>query len=230
MAKRNKFSGAALRRLIQAELATQFPEAQFDERLYGRTWTDVPSPEDPQQPIIHCDVRRPWDSGASSLEDAAKLFSRELAVFLVSRRQPKLRLDMPHYYGGQIALSATLQLSPLPVPEWSERELIDQYVDRERNAFSESEAMLRVMETETLLADRNKRLNPYGWLLLECQMFDSSRLGLRTLMSFGPENTWKSIPTHPVSPRGLASDMSVVLGVHLNYPHHIVKEPVNGQG
>jgi len=50
-----------------------------------------------------------------------------------------------------------------------------------------------------------------GWMLLECAMLDGSRLGELTILPFGPGCTFKAIPGHPVSPRGLASDMSTVV-------------------
>lgn len=52
---------------------------------------------------------------------------------------------------------------------------------------------------------------PEGWFMLECQMLDGSRLGELTILPYGPNNTFKTVPDHPVSPRGLASDMSVVV-------------------
>jgi hypothetical protein len=55
------------------------------------------------------------------------------------------------------------------------------------------------------------RFNPTGFMLLECQMMDSSLLGQCVILPYGPNNTYKEVPTHPLSPRGLASDMSVVI-------------------
>ena len=54
---------------------------------------------------------------------------------------------------------------------------------------------------------------PNGWVLLECRVLDSSRLGERVILPYGPENTLTEIPDHPVSPHGLESDQSVVIGV-----------------
>ena len=64
-----------------------------------------------------------------------------------------------------------------------------------------------------VLVGQAKMFKPDGWLLLQCQMLDSSQLGNRTILPFGPENTHKEVPGRPISPRGLASDMSVVIGV-----------------
>ena len=57
------------------------------------------------------------------------------------------------------------------------------------------------------------KYQPDGWVLLECALLDSSRAGELTILPYGPNNTLKTIPTQPVSPRGLASDMSVVVAV-----------------
>ncbi len=62
-----------------------------------------------------------------------------------------------------------------------------------------------------ILKDQKNRYKPDGWMLLECQMLDSSKIGQYTVLPYGPDNTFKRIPDHPVSPRGLASDMSVVV-------------------
>jgi hypothetical protein len=68
---------------------------------------------------------------------------------------------------------------------------------------------------ETLQAQRDK-FNPTGWMLLECQVLDSSRLGSYTVLPYGPANTFKEPITRPVSPRGLASDISIVVALLLN--------------
>ena len=64
-----------------------------------------------------------------------------------------------------------------------------------------------------ILQAQRRRYHPDGWVLLECEMMDSSWLGTMTILPYGPHNTLKSIPDHPVSPRGLASDMSSVVAV-----------------
>lgn len=51
---------------------------------------------------------------------------------------------------------------------------------------------------------------PLGFMLLRCAQMDSSYFASRTILPFGPSNTFKSIPDRPISPRGLAGDMSVV--------------------
>lgn len=59
------------------------------------------------------------------------------------------------------------------------------------------------------------RFDCVGWMLLECQMMDSSRLGSLTILPYGPNNTYKEATTAPISPRGLASDMSICIGYML---------------
>jgi hypothetical protein len=65
----------------------------------------------------------------------------------------------------------------------------------------------------TVLQAQRARYRPKGWCLLECHQLDSSRCGELTIIPFGPENTFKEPPTHPVSPRGLASDMAIVVAL-----------------
>ena len=62
------------------------------------------------------------------------------------------------------------------------------------------------------LRDRVARFTPEGFFLAECQMMDSSRLGDTIILPFGPNNTFKSVPETPFSPRGLASDTSSAIG------------------
>ncbi len=61
-----------------------------------------------------------------------------------------------------------------------------------------------------LLNQRSEFL-PDGWVLAEAQLLDSSWLGSLVVVPYGPNNTFKTIPDHPFSPRGLASDTSVVV-------------------
>lgn len=57
-----------------------------------------------------------------------------------------------------------------------------------------------------------KRFNCVGWFMLEAQLLDSSWMGSLVILPYGgEENTFKEVPTHPVSPRGLASDTSVAV-------------------
>ncbi len=64
-----------------------------------------------------------------------------------------------------------------------------------------------------VLAAQKQRYQPDGWMLLECQTMDSSRMGSLVILPYGPKNTYQVPPTRPVSPRGLASDMSMVVAL-----------------
>jgi len=64
-----------------------------------------------------------------------------------------------------------------------------------------------------VLRDRNDRFKPTGWLLLECVDLSSSRLGHYTILPYGGGATLQEIPAKPISPRGLASDMSSVVAI-----------------
>ena len=52
------------------------------------------------------------------------------------------------------------------------------------------------------------KFTPTGWVMLECLVMDTSCCGKYTIVPYGPQNTWKTIPDGYVSPRGLASDTS----------------------
>lgn len=82
-------------------------------------------------------------------------------------------------------------------------ELAHKYCDRQD---STPEGLLNVLSVQAV------KFNPIGWVLLECVDMSSSYLGSLTLLPIGPNNTHKEIPTRPISPRGLASDMSVPIG------------------
>lgn len=68
-------------------------------------------------------------------------------------------------------------------------------------------------EVRERLDDFHRTFASRGVLLLECQMLGSPLFGEYTLVAFGPRNTIKDIPTHPVSLHGLASTMSTVKAV-----------------
>lgn len=62
---------------------------------------------------------------------------------------------------------------------------------------------------ETLLAQK-ERFKPDGWILIQCVVLDSSRLGDFVILPYGGEATLKEIPPEGklFSPRGLCSDLS----------------------
>lgn len=50
-----------------------------------------------------------------------------------------------------------------------------------------------------------------GLFITECRMLDSTYMGERFVIPYGPKNTFEKPPTVPFSPRGLASDTSIVI-------------------
>lgn len=64
-----------------------------------------------------------------------------------------------------------------------------------------------------ILASQKLHYQPRCFILCQCVVLDSSRLGSQVILPVGPNNTLKEIPEVPFSPRGLASDMSSVVGV-----------------
>ena len=94
--------------------------------------------------------------------------------------------------------------SALAVPELTFEAFAEKYCERQMSS------PIGLMGT---LRTQRDKFRPVGWMMLECQMMDGSRLGELTILPFGPNNTFKAIPDHPISPRGLASDMSVVVAV-----------------
>lgn len=69
---------------------------------------------------------------------------------------------------------------------------------------------------ETLVAQKEK-FEPDGWLLLQCVVLDSSRLGEYVILPYGGRATVKEIPPEGklLSPRGLCSDLSEVVAYTL---------------
>lgn len=86
----------------------------------------------------------------------------------------------------------------------TQAELIQRYCERQESTHS---GLAQILEAQ------RERYHPEGFMLLECAMMDSSRLGDLVILPFGPNNTFKVPPTGPISPRGLASDMSIVVAV-----------------
>lgn len=74
---------------------------------------------------------------------------------------------------------------------------------------------------QAVLISQRNLFDCAGWMLLECQMMDSSLLGSLTILPYGSSNTYKETTNRPISPRGLASDMSICIGFMLasDLPH-----------
>jgi hypothetical protein len=91
-----------------------------------------------------------------------------------------------------------------------------------RETVTREELIRRYCETQEATPEEiTKRLTELetnfkpvsGFMLLQCEQFDSSRFGSQVILPYGPGCTFKDPPTHPISPRGLASDMSVVVAI-----------------
>lgn len=81
--------------------------------------------------------------------------------------------------------------------------LIRKYLKRQEGSMDEIQERLHSLDN---------KYNPDGYMLLECKMMDSSSMGELTILPYGLNNTHKTVPAYPISPKGLASDMSVVIG------------------
>lgn len=90
------------------------------------------------------------------------------------------------------------------IPELSFADFAAKYCERQEQT---PEGLRTIFNRQTEL------YHPDGWMLLECHMLDSSRIGSLTILPFGGTATYKEVPDRPISPRGLASDMSVVIAV-----------------
>ncbi len=62
-----------------------------------------------------------------------------------------------------------------------------------------------------VLREKNTLFKPVGWMLLQCIVLDSSRIGQYTILPYGGGATLQEVPSRPFSPRGLASDISEVV-------------------
>lgn len=82
-------------------------------------------------------------------------------------------------------------------------------------SFSDRYCKTQKQTPEGLAEILRKQLDIYhpdGFFLAEAQLLDSSWLGQVVILPYGPDNTFKTIPDFPFSPRGLASDTSVAIG------------------
>jgi hypothetical protein len=58
------------------------------------------------------------------------------------------------------------------------------------------------------------RYNPDGFMLLENQLMDSSKLGYRYVLPFGGSASYPEVPEHPFSVDATASGTVCVMGVY----------------
>jgi hypothetical protein len=93
----------------------------------------------------------------------------------------------------------------MPAKQMTFDELAGQYCERQEQTPA---GLLHVLHGQ------QRKYRPEGWMLLECAMLDSSRLGELVILPYGPRNTFKEklADGQVISPRGLVSDMSVMIG------------------
>ncbi len=68
------------------------------------------------------------------------------------------------------------------VPTVTFTELAARYCERQKQT---PERLKQVLEAQ------QEVFTPDGWMLLECQMMDSSRMGSYFILPYGPNNTFK---------------------------------------
>lgn len=90
------------------------------------------------------------------------------------------------------------------IPKITIEELVRRYCERQEAT---------VEEISTRLGTIQGKMQVQGFMLLECQMLDSSYMGSLTILPYGPGCSFKEVPMHPLSPRGLASDTSLVVAI-----------------
>jgi hypothetical protein len=90
----------------------------------------------------------------------------------------------------------------MTTPKLSFDEFAAKYCERQKQT---PEGLLEVLRAQ------KEKFQLIGWALAEAQLMDSSWMGSLTIVPYGPKNTFKDIPKHPFSPRGLASDTSLVI-------------------
>lgn len=93
----------------------------------------------------------------------------------------------------------------MPIKDMTFDEVAELYCTRQDSTPGELRAKLQ---------HQANKFQPDGWVVYECAMLDSSRLGEITLVPYGPRNTFRVLPAEgqPFSPRGLASDTAVPIG------------------
>lgn len=87
----------------------------------------------------------------------------------------------------------------MPIEKYTFDQLARRYCDRQDQT---PEGLLKILQQQKI------EYTPTGWFLAECQYLTSYNAGLLVILPYGPNNTFKEIPTGVFSPRGLASDTS----------------------
>lgn len=95
----------------------------------------------------------------------------------------------------------------MSVETLSQDAFIAKYTERQKSPTSD--------ELRDIMKAQKAKYQPVGWVMLQCEDMSSSRMGELTIFPYGPNNSLKEVPTRPVSPRGLASDMSMAVAICL---------------
>lgn len=80
--------------------------------------------------------------------------------------------------------------------------------------MSDGEVTLRRNTMNEIMENQIARNKPDGFMLVRCELLDSSLMGAQWVLPFGPFNTYKEPPDHPFSVYGTASSMVCVKAVH----------------
>ena len=99
-----------------------------------------------------------------------------------------------------------LNSSLVGIPSLTFEQFAKKYCDRQIN---------KPEELKKIFLRQKELYNPDGWMMLEVAYIGARNSGDLTILPYGGTATYKEVPTHPVSPRGLASDMSVVVAALL---------------
>lgn len=117
-----------------------------------------------------------------------------------SKRQSEV-INLCAWCGSPFDETHKVQECPRTPQQVSKEELARRYCSRQ---------LAEPVELLDRLQGLEQQLQPTGWMLLECQVLDSSRIGSLVILPYGGKATYQEIPQQPISPRGLASDMSTV--------------------
>ena len=69
---------------------------------------------------------------------------------------------------------------------------ITKYTERQKSPTAD--------ELRDIMKVQKAKYQPTGWVMLECGDLCSSRMGELTILPYGPNNSFKDVPTHPGVP------------------------------
>jgi len=127
-----------------------------------------------------------------------RAFLEESAASVYTGRRYTTSTDAPVYIMKQLETEHSTMKAPL-----------DLDLEDFSKLYCETQ-LLTPLELRMRLEQQIREYNPNGFMLLRCVDMSSPFFGQRTILPYGPNNTYKDVPDHHISPRGLASDMSEV--------------------